>query len=70
MNGHRIYFDEDTLMPLALVYGRALGFVKEIFDVLSKKMDTFDYEVSFDETNTITTPEALLKCISMLSKVS
>ena len=58
IDGYEIYFDEITLIRLALAYGRALKFIKEIFVVLSGRMEAFDYEISFDETNTITTPEA------------
>ena len=58
INGNKFDFDEDTVMRLALVYGKALKFTEEIFQFLSGRLDTFDYEVSFDETNTVTTPEA------------
>ena len=58
INGNVLDFNEDTVIRLALVYGKALKFTEEIFQFLSGKLDVFDYEVSFDETNTITTPEA------------
>jgi len=58
IDGEKISFDEDTVIRLALVYGKALDFVGDIYRFLSQKMDAFDYEVSFDETNTVTTPEA------------
>ena len=57
INGYKIDFDEETLIKLALVYGKALEFTREIFKFLSGRLEAFDYEVSFDETNTITTPE-------------
>ncbi len=58
LNGNKFIFNEDTIIRLALIYGRALEFTKEIFQFLSGKLGTFDYEISFDETSTITTPEA------------
>jgi len=58
INGCKIYFSETTVVRLALVYGKALEFTKDIFQFLISKLDRFDYEVSFDETNTVTTPEA------------
>ncbi len=58
IGGKKIYFDEDTLVRLALVYGNAIKFTKDIFQLLKTKLERFDYEVSFDETNTVTTPEA------------
>lgn len=58
INSCKLYFSEDTIIRLALVYGKALKFTEEIFQFLSGKLGTFDYEISFDETNTITTPEA------------
>ena len=58
INGNVLDFNEDTVIRLALVYGKALKFTEEIFQFLSGKLKVFDYEVSFDETNTITTPEA------------
>ncbi len=58
IDGYNLEFDEDTLIVLSLVYGKALEFTNDIFGFLSSKLDSFDYEVSFDETNTVTTPEA------------
>ena len=58
IDGFLIDFDEETVIRLALVYGKALDFSKDIFNFLSDRLDSFDYEVSFDETNTVTTPEA------------
>ncbi len=58
INGNRFDFNEDTVMHLALVYGKALKYAEEIFHFLSDRLDVFDYEISFDETNTVTTPVA------------
>ncbi len=58
IDGFTLDFDEDTVIRLALTYGRALEFTDEIYMFLSEKLDAFDYEVSFDETKTTTTPEA------------
>jgi len=53
-----IIFSSITIFKLAILYGKALSFIKEIFLFLSSRINSFDYEVSFDETNTITSPEA------------
>lgn len=58
IGGSNISFDEDIVIRLALVYGKALDFARDIFQFLSGKLKTFDYEVSFDETGTVTSPHA------------
>jgi len=55
---YTLKFDEEKLMRLVLTYEKALDFVEEIFHLLKNIRSDFDYEVSFDETNSITTPEA------------
>lgn len=56
--GYRFNFNEETVIKLALTYGKALDFVVEIFELLKSRKSSFDYEVSFDETNAETSPEA------------
>lgn len=51
-------FDEDTVIRIALLYYRALDFVTEIYKLLKSNISNYDYEVSFDETNSVTSPEA------------
>ncbi len=58
LDGNKLYFNEDILIRLALIYGEALEFTQDIFQFLSGRLNRFDFEVSFDETNTTTTPEA------------
>jgi len=51
-------FDEETIVRIVAIYRKALDFAEEIFKFLKTKLNSFDYELSFDETNTITSPEA------------
>ena len=51
-------FDEKTIVKIAVTYGKALDFAEEIFQFLMGKINSFDYELSFDETNTVSSPEA------------
>ena len=51
-------FDEEIIVRIAITYGKALDFAEEIFRFLKGKINSFDYELSFDETNTVTSPEA------------
>ncbi|WP_422443690.1 tagaturonate epimerase family protein [Thermoanaerobacterium sp. DL9XJH110] len=55
----RISFNRQTLQRLVLIYGGALSFTKHIFfDVVKPAGREVDFEVSIDETQTPTTPEA------------
>ena len=54
---YSLKFDEETIVRIAITYGKALDFAKEIFQFLKGKINSFDYELSFDETNTVTSPE-------------
>lgn len=53
-----IIFNEDNITRIGLIYGKALDFTLEIFSFLKENVNFFDYEISFDETNSVTTPEA------------
>ena len=70
INGQLLDFNEDTVVRLALIYRRALEFTQEIFKFLSGRLDVFDYEVSFDETSTITTPEAHYFIVNEMRRLS
>ena len=58
VGSYNFNFDEEVVVRLALTYGRAIDFASDIFQFLKEKKNNFDYEVSFDETKTITSPEA------------
>ena len=49
-------FDPDSLMRAAVKYGRAIQYAVTMFRRLSAMKDTFDFEVSVDETDSPTTP--------------
>ena len=51
-------YNEELVVRMALIYGEALDFTEEIYWLLKEKTSSFDYEVSFDETDTVTSPEA------------
>lgn len=51
-------FDEDTILKLLLVYGKALDFVSETYEFIKQNTTSFDFEVSFDETKTVTSSQA------------
>lgn len=58
INNNVFEFDEDILTKLVIIYGKALSFIKEVFESLQLKRKDFDLEVSFDETSEVTTPHA------------
>ena len=49
-------FDSELLMRATAKYGRAIGHAVAMFQRLSTMKDTFDFEVSVDETDSPTTP--------------
>jgi len=55
---HDLKFDEDTVLKLFLVYGKALDFVSETYEFIKQNIPIFDFEVSFDETKTVTSAQA------------
>lgn len=59
VNGFEISFDKMAVMKNVLLYGEALTFMKHVFDQYIRKLDReFDFEISIDETETVTSPEA------------
>lgn len=57
IGNYKFNFSEDNLTRIVLTYEKALDFTEEMFNLISSKKKVFDYEVSFDETNTTTSPE-------------
>src|ERR1043166_5787678 len=49
-------FDMELLMRAVAKYGRAIRHAVRMFNHLSRRKDTFDFEVSVDETDSPTTP--------------
>jgi len=67
---YKIKFDDKNLQRLALIYGKALDFIAHIFfDIVKPIGRTIDFEVSIDETQTPTTPEAHFFVASELEKM-
>jgi len=67
---YKITFDGENLQRLALIYGRALEFTGHIFfDIVKPTARAVDFEVSIDETQTPTTPEAHFFVASELEKM-
>ncbi|WP_449539337.1 tagaturonate epimerase family protein [Ferdinandcohnia sp. Marseille-Q9671] len=59
VNGLPIVFDEKTLMKFALVYGKALDYMVHVNDAYIQKAERdIDFEISIDETETVTAPAA------------
>ncbi|MDY0394082.1 tagaturonate epimerase family protein [Virgibacillus halophilus] len=57
LDGLEITFDEVTLMKNVLLYGDAITYMAHVYDAYISKLDRdFDFEISIDETETITTP--------------
>lgn len=55
------FFTQDELMRCALIYGSAVDFVREVyFQYLKKAPHTVDFELSIDETESITTAQGHL----------
>jgi len=62
-------FKQDELREIVLVYRKMLGFVKEVYSELIEPMDrSIDFEVSIDETETPTTPQAHYFVVNELKK--
>lgn len=57
-SGTVLNFDEETLHRTALAYGRAVDHAKTLFLACQSVKDEFDFEISIDETDFPTTPEA------------
>ncbi|OLS40941.1 tagaturonate epimerase family protein [Bacillus sp. MRMR6] len=59
VKGLSISFDEDTLMKNVLVYGKALDYMVHVFNTYIKTSERkIDFEISIDETETVTSPNA------------
>ena len=58
IDGYDFNFNEDNLTKIFLVYKDSLNYIYEVFKFIKGYIHGFDYEVSFDETNTVTMPEA------------
>ncbi|WP_130859386.1 tagaturonate epimerase family protein [Gracilibacillus phocaeensis] len=59
VQGIDISFDEDRLYKNMLVYGAAIDFMEHVFHQYIATADqTIDFEISIDETETVTSPEA------------
>lgn len=59
VKGLSISYDNDTLMKNALVYGKALDYMVHVFSTYIKTSDRdIDFEISIDETETVTSPSA------------
>jgi tagaturonate epimerase len=56
INGITLEFDEKTISELVITYAKAFLFTKEIFNYLKTRLVSFDFEISFDETDTVTSP--------------
>ena len=57
-NGEQAWgqFEAESLMRATVKYGRAIGHAVSMFKRLSELKETFDFEVSVDETDSPTTP--------------
>jgi len=53
-----LQYNDDNVTELFLVYNRAIDFVSKIYSFIKENTGDFDFEVSFDETKTVTSPEA------------
>jgi len=68
--GISIKYDSHSLKAIALIYGKALDFTKQIYhDVIKPVGRDVDFEVSIDETLTPTTPQAHFFVASELEKM-
>ncbi|MDX8045155.1 tagaturonate epimerase family protein [Gracilibacillus sp. S3-1-1] len=58
-DGLNITFDEASLHKNVLVYGEAIDFMEHVYNAyISKAEKAIDFEISIDETETVTAPEA------------
>lgn len=59
VQGLDISFDEASLHKNVLVYGEAIDFMEHVYnEYISKAEKAIDFEISIDETETVTAPEA------------
>ncbi|WP_163538567.1 tagaturonate epimerase family protein [Gracilibacillus sp. YIM 98692] len=59
VEGLSISFDEASLEKNVLVYGEAIDFMEHVYNTYISKADkAIDFEISIDETETVTSPEA------------
>lgn len=59
IQGQKILFDEANLHKNVLVYGEAIDFMEHVYkEHISKAEQAIDFEISIDETETVTAPEA------------
>lgn len=59
VNGISITYDEDLLMKNVLLYGKALDFTEHVYkNFITKAKQDVDFELSIDETETVTSPGA------------
>ncbi|WP_228275635.1 tagaturonate epimerase family protein [Gracilibacillus oryzae] len=59
VQGLEIAYDEESLVKNVLVYGEAIDFMEHVFNEHVSKADkAIDFEISIDETETVTAPEA------------
>ena len=58
ITGEILHFDHEKMQRIALIYGRALDHAVDLFRACSDVSDKFDFEISIDETDIPTTPEA------------
>lgn len=57
ISGEEYTFTKSELARCALIYGDSIGFIKEVyFNCLKKAKHPVDFELSIDETESITTP--------------
>ncbi|MGH2316409.1 tagaturonate epimerase family protein [Planococcus sp. SE5232] len=57
VNGLKIEFNELTLMKNVLIYGEALDYTQHVYEEYITKADRdIDFELSIDETETVTSP--------------
>lgn len=66
----KISFEKEDLKKIALIYGKAIDFISYIYhDVIKPAGKSVDFEVSIDETQTPTTPQAHFFVASELEKM-
>lgn len=59
VNGLSIQFDETNVMKNVLQYAKSLNFMAHVFETyISESPRPIDFEISIDETETITSPQA------------
>ncbi len=59
VNGLKIEFDRLTLMKNVLIYGEALNYTQHVYEqYITKAGRDIDFELSIDETETVTSPDS------------